>query len=60
MKISQQVLTKNSGQAIVEYILLAALLLFIVLAANRLLSGALSGYFHKIAILRSGITGMGP
>ncbi|GEM_PF-6394054 len=44
---------KERGQAIVEYILLVAILCFIALGLNNLSSRALAGYFKKIAKIRT-------
>jgi len=44
----------KNGQALVEYILLIWMICFMTLGINKLFSKALSGYFNKIANVRTG------
>lgn len=48
---------KERGQTIVEYILIVAILCFIALGLNNLYSRALTGYFKKIAKIRTDYAG---
>ena len=50
----------NKGQVLTEYILLVCLFFLIALGATRLFSGALTGYYRKVARIRTGVAGMGP
>ncbi|OIO76328.1 MAG: hypothetical protein AUJ85_00720 [Elusimicrobia bacterium CG1_02_37_114] len=45
----------SNGQALVEYILLVWMICFMTLGINKLFSKALSGYFYRIADVRTGI-----
>lgn len=48
---------KERGQTIVEYVLLVAIFCFIALGLNSLYSKALTGYFKKIAKIRTDYSG---
>jgi len=51
---------KNKGQALVEYILIIFVILFITFGINKLFLTAFKNYFNKILNFRSGIQGMFP
>jgi hypothetical protein len=49
-----------SGQALAEYVLIAAVLLALAIAADRIFAGALGSYFNRVAFMRLGLAGIAP
>jgi len=49
-----------SGQAMVEYILVAFVLIIAAYGAIEMFRNGLAGYFNKVAKIRSGPAGMAP
>ena len=59
-KIEMSPFSPFSGQAMVEYILVAFVLIIAAYGAIEMFRNGLAGYFNKVAKIRSGPAGMEP
>jgi len=60
MKTIRELIIDEDGTAAVEYALIAFVLIVAAVGVNRLFAGALKAYFERIALFRTGLSGMGP